>query len=160
MSGFGPLDAGVMDKLVLSIQSRKAHGRATATLTLLKLCRCEFSEIAPNHLTMDESDPAVQEACSRHNILDVFMGQLEQKGTSLLAAYALRVCLKHSESGRPCVCGPVWLTDGSDMWTSGDFPRAARSIVGMLDKGWFDDAVGRVEGCGIFRGLMGSGKPG
>ena len=52
------------------------------------------------------------------------------------------------------------MTDGSDMWTSGDFGRAARPIVGMLDKGWFDDAVGRVEGCEIFRGLMGSGKPG
>ena len=44
MSGFGPLDAGVMDKLVLSIQSRKAHERSTATLTLLKLCGSEFFE--------------------------------------------------------------------------------------------------------------------
>ena len=110
---------------------------------------------------MDESDSAIRDsACSRHRILDVFMGQLEQKGTSLLAAYALRVCLKHSESGRPCVYGSVWMTDGPDMWTSGDFPRAARSIVGVLDKDWFYDAVGRVEGCDIFRGLMGSGEPG
>ena len=109
---------------------------------------------------MDGSDSDIHMACSRLKVLDVFMGQLEQKGTSLLAAYALRVCLRHSESGRPYVCRSVRMTDESDMWTSGDFPRVAQSVVGMLERGWFDDAVGWVEGCGIFRGLMGSGKPG
>ena len=88
------------------------------------------------------------------------MRQLEQKGTSLVAAYALMMCLKHSESGRPYVCGSVRMTDGSDMWTPADFGRAVQSIVGILDKGWFDDAVGRAEGCEIFRGLMVSGKLG
>lgn len=52
------------------------------------------------------------------------------------------------------------MTDTPDMWTPADFRHGAQSIVGMLDKGWFDDAVGQVEGCEIFRGLMTSGKPG
>lgn len=46
------------------------------------------------------------------------------------------------------------------MWTSRDFPRAAQLIIAMLDKGWFDDTVGQVEGCEIFRGLMTSGNLG
>lgn len=46
------------------------------------------------------------------------------------------------------------------MWSSSDFPRAAQLIVAMLDRGWFDDAVGRVEGREIFRGLMTSGNLG
>ena len=41
-----------------------------------------------------------------------------------------------------------------------DFPRAAQSTVAMFDKGWFDDAVGRVEGFEIFRELMTSGNSG
>ena len=69
-----------MDKLVLTIQSRKAHKRTAATLTLLKLCGSEFFEDRAYHLTMDQSDSAVRETCSRHHILDVFMGQMEQKG--------------------------------------------------------------------------------
>ena len=44
------------------------------------------------------------------------------------------------------------------MGTPPDFARAAHLIVTMLDKGWFDDAVGRVEGHEIFRGLMTSGN--
>ena len=149
-----------MGKLVLSIQSRKAHERTAATLTLLKLCGSKFSGIVPVRLTMDELDSAVREACSRYNVLDIFMRQMEHKGTSLLAACALMICWKHSESGRPFVCGSAGMTDESDMWTSGDFGRVAQCIVGMLNKGWFDDAVGRIEGCGIFRGLMASGKLG
>ena len=46
------------------------------------------------------------------------------------------------------------------MWTSNDFFRAARPILAMVDKGWFDDAVGRLEGCEVFRRLMMSGDPG
>ena len=149
-----------MSQLVLSIQSGKAHERTAVTLTLLKLCGSEFPKIAPIHLTTDQSDSAIREACSRYNVLDIFMRQMEHKGTSLLAAYALMICWKHSESGRPFVYGSVWMTDGSDMWTSGDFRRVAQCIVGMLNKGWFDDAVGRVEGCEVFRGLMASGKSG
>ena len=160
MSGSGQLDTEVMSKFALTIQSCKAHERTAASLTLLKLCGSGFSKIGPIHLTTDESDSAVQEACLRYNVLDIFMRQMEHKGTSLLAAYALMICWKHSESGRPFVYGSVWMTDGSDMWTSGDFRRVAQCIVGMLNKGWFDDAVGRVEGCEIFRGLMVSGKPG
>ena len=149
-----------MGKLVSSIQSGKAHERTAATLTLLKLCGSEFSGIVPVHLTMDEPDSAVREACPDYNILDIFMRQMEHKGTSLLAAYALMICWQHGASGRPFVCGSAGMTDESDMWTSGDFRRVAQCIVGMLDKGWFDDAVGRVEGCEIFRGLMASGKLG
>ena len=40
------------------------------------------------------------------------------------------------------------------MWISDDFPRAAQLIVAMFDKGWFDDAVGRVEGFKIFGDLI------
>ncbi|KAF8555305.1 hypothetical protein OG21DRAFT_920901 [Imleria badia] len=42
------------------------------------------------------------------------------------------------------------------MWTIGDFPRAAKLVLVMLDKGWFDDAVGRVEGSKILKNLMAS----
>ena len=52
------------------------------------------------------------------------------------------------------------MTDAPDMWTPADFRRGAQRIVAMLDKGWFDDAVGRVEGCEILRGLMTFGKRG
>jgi hypothetical protein len=45
------------------------------------------------------------------------------------------------------------------MWTIGDFPRAAKLVLVMLDKGWFDDAVGRVEGSKILKNLMASGDP-
>lgn len=58
------------------------------------------------------------------------------------------------------VCGLTWLKDKLAMWSSSDFPRAAQLIVAMLDRGWFDDAVGRVEGREIFRGLMTSGNLG
>ena len=44
------------------------------------------------------------------------------------------------------------------MWKSGDFPRAAQLIVAMFDEGWFDDAVGRLEGFKIFGELMTSGN--
>ena len=46
------------------------------------------------------------------------------------------------------------------MWTSDDFFRAARLILDMVAKGWFDDVVGRLEGCQVFRRLMMSGDPG
>lgn len=44
------------------------------------------------------------------------------------------------------------------MWTSEDLSRAhaPQLIVAMLDKGWFDDAVGRVEGSKIFGELVAS----
>lgn len=38
--------------------------------------------------------------------------------------------------------------------------RVAQLIVAMLDKGWFDDAVGRAEGFEIFRELVKSGNLG
>lgn len=41
-----------------------------------------------------------------------------------------------------------------------DFDRAAQLIIAMLDKGWFDDAVGRVEGFEIFHGLVTTGNLG
>lgn len=44
------------------------------------------------------------------------------------------------------------------MWTADDFPLAAQRIVCMIDKGWFDDAVGRIEGSKIFAELMMSGN--
>ena len=46
------------------------------------------------------------------------------------------------------------------MWSSGTFPRVAQPIVAMFDGGWFDDAVGRVEGFEILRELMTSGNSG
>jgi hypothetical protein len=46
------------------------------------------------------------------------------------------------------------------MWKSGDFHHAAQLIVAMFDKGWFDDAVGRVEGLKIFGELVTSGNSG
>lgn len=44
------------------------------------------------------------------------------------------------------------------MWTTDDFPGAAQLLVNMLDKGWFDDAVGRVEGSKVFGELVTSGN--
>ena len=43
-----------------------------------------------------------------------------------------------------------------DWWTFDDsnFRRAAKLIVAMFKKGWFDDAVGQVEGSEILRDLM------
>ena len=46
------------------------------------------------------------------------------------------------------------------MWKPGDFPRVPALIVAMFDKGWFDDAVGRVEGFKIFGELMTFGNSG
>ena len=46
------------------------------------------------------------------------------------------------------------------MWKPANFPRAAQLIVAMFDKGWFDDAVGRVEGFKIFGELMTSSNYG
>ena len=43
MLGSGGLDREVMRKLVRSIESRDAHERTAATLTLLKLCNSKFS---------------------------------------------------------------------------------------------------------------------
>ena len=39
----GKLDVKAMRKLVKTIESRAAHERTAATLTLLKLCNCKFS---------------------------------------------------------------------------------------------------------------------
>lgn len=58
----------------------------------------------------------------------------------------------------PFACASVRLRDKLDIWTPHDSHRAAPLIIAMLNKGWFDDAVGRVEGCEIFRGLMASGN--
>ena len=46
------------------------------------------------------------------------------------------------------------------MWKPGDFPRVPKLIVAMFDKGWLDDAVGRVGGFEIFGELMTSGNSG
>ena len=43
MLGSGELDKEVMRKLVKTIDSRDAHERISATLTLLKLCNSKFS---------------------------------------------------------------------------------------------------------------------
>ena len=43
MLGSGGLDEEVMRKLVRTIESRDAHERIAATLTLLKLCNSKFS---------------------------------------------------------------------------------------------------------------------
>jgi hypothetical protein len=43
MLGSGELDEEVMRKLIKTIESRDAHERTTATLTLLKLCNSRFS---------------------------------------------------------------------------------------------------------------------
>jgi len=110
-----------MDKLVLTIESRDAHERTAATLTLLKLCR----------------NPMIRGFCSQKEVVHTFVRQLERKDTSLLAAYALKACLERGITP-------------SDF----DFGRAAKLIVAMLNRGWFDDAVGRVEGFEVFRGLM------
>ncbi|KAN0094937.1 Uncharacterized alpha/beta hydrolase domain (DUF2235) domain containing protein [Tylopilus felleus] len=86
------------------------------------------------------NNSTVRGYCLRNEVLDVFMRQLERRKTSLLAAYALMACLRHN------------------MWTADDFPLAAQRIVCMIDKGWFDDAVGRIEGSKIFAELMMSDK--
>ena len=39
------------------------------------------------------------------------------------------------------------------------YRHVAKLITAMVDKDWFDDAVGRIEGFEIFRGLMESGNP-
>ena len=43
MLGSGGLDEEVMYKLVKTIESRDAHERVAATLTLLKLCNSKLS---------------------------------------------------------------------------------------------------------------------
>ena len=41
-----------------------------------------------------------------------------------------------------------------------DLVRVAPLVVTMLKKGWFDDAIGRLEGFEIFRELMKQGNAG
>ena len=43
------------------------------------------------------------------------------------------------------------------MWKPDHSSGTAKSIRIMLEKGWFDGAIGRIEGSAIFRGLMTSG---
>ena len=49
-------------------------------------------------LTTGELDPAIRKFCSDNEVLNIFVKQLERKETSLLAAYALKTCLRHGES--------------------------------------------------------------
>ncbi|KAG9313677.1 hypothetical protein JVU11DRAFT_6022 [Chiua virens] len=116
----GALNEDFIRELLSTVQSRNVRERMAATFTLLKLCR----------------NAMVREFCTRNDVLDIFVKQLERKKTSLLAAYALRKCLEYN------------------MCTSDHCLRAAPVLVSMLEKNWFDDAIGRVEGCEIFRGLM------
>ncbi|KAG9310463.1 hypothetical protein JVU11DRAFT_9606 [Chiua virens] len=120
VNDMGVLNQEFMLQLVSTITSRNVHERTQATLTLLKLCR----------------DAMVRGFCTQKNVLDIFVSQLKQKKTSLLAAYALRKCLEY------------------DMCTSDHNLHAAPALVSMVNKNWFDDAIGRMEGCEIFRGLM------
>ncbi|KAI9569163.1 hypothetical protein HD554DRAFT_2093577 [Boletus coccyginus] len=87
---------------------------------------------------MSESDSTILPYFSQNKVLDIFMKQLAQKEKSLLAAYALKTCLKDYK----------WTPDGFD------FPCAGRLIVAMFNKGWLDDAVGQVEGSKIFDDLI------
>lgn len=45
------------------------------------------------------------------------------------------------------------------MWTRNDCCRVAKPIVTMIDKGWFCDVIGRIQGIDIFEELMESGNP-
>ncbi|KAG9310483.1 glycoside hydrolase superfamily [Chiua virens] len=96
----GILNQEFMLQLVSTITSRNVHERTQATLTLLKLCR----------------DAMVREFCTQKNVLDIFVSQLKQKKTSLLAAYALRKCLEY------------------DMCTSDHSLHVAPALVSMVNK--------------------------
>lgn len=83
-----------MRKLMLTIESGVAHEHTAATLTLLKLCRSRFSINLISGADFDELDSTIRSICQRDKVVHIFMRQLEQKKTSLLAAYALKTCLK------------------------------------------------------------------
>lgn len=46
------------------------------------------------------------------------------------------------------------------MWTTNDYERVAQLVAAMIEKNWFDGAIGRVEAHNIFGGLMEHGSCG
>ncbi|KAI9566401.1 hypothetical protein HD554DRAFT_1192385 [Boletus coccyginus] len=120
------IDGRIIQKIILATRSYYTGRRTAATLTFLKLCRY----------------PGVRRHLLNQQALDNFIRQLQRKETSLLAAYALMTCLKYG----------LW--GSSDLSVDGTLTRVVGPIVTMLRKGWFDDAVGLVEGFEIFRHLM------
>ncbi|KAF8552014.1 hypothetical protein OG21DRAFT_1466371 [Imleria badia] len=112
----------LIGELKLAVQKGNPRERTEATMTLLKLCE---TETIRTHLR--EID-----------LLDVFVDQLLRKGSALLAAYALVICLKYGDMKES-------IKDNDNL---------PRHIVGMLTLDYFDDAVGHVEGFQIFGDFM------
>ena len=44
------------------------------------------------------------------------------------------------------------------MWTTNDYERVAQLVAAMIEKNWFDGAIGRVEARDIFWRLMEDGS--
>ncbi|KAG9309246.1 hypothetical protein JVU11DRAFT_10727 [Chiua virens] len=94
------------------------------TASTMTLLKLCESEIIRNHL-------------AEIRLLDLFINQLQCKDRALLAAYALATCLKYN------------MTPSNEENT-----KLSKNIVRMLRLGYFDDAVGSMEGFEIFHALM------
>ncbi|KAF9227009.1 hypothetical protein BS17DRAFT_441300 [Gyrodon lividus] len=101
---------------------RNPRERTAATFTLLKLCE----------------DDTLRKYLFDNKVLDIFINQLQRKDSSLLAAYALTICLKHDEMKHYINHNQL----------------VPKYIVNMLRLDYFDDAVGQVEGFQIFGDFM------
>ncbi|KAF9227006.1 hypothetical protein BS17DRAFT_440162 [Gyrodon lividus] len=111
----------LIHELMLAARAHSARERTAATLTLLKLC----------------DDYALRKYLFDHKVLDIFINQLHRKDSSLLAAYALTICLKHETMKQHI-----------------NLDHLSKYIVNMLRLDYFDDAVGQVEGFQVFGDLM------
>ena len=91
-----------MHKLVRTIELGDAHQHTVAVLTFLKLCKCEFLSTLRYVTDHKSIDPAIRNFCPWEKVLDIFMKQMERTESSLLAVYALKMCLEYGESpGHP-----------------------------------------------------------
>lgn len=106
------IDEEIIHKIVLATRSYNTGKRTAATLTFIKLCRCEFlcNVIEGVHLQPNDCilDRGVRQHLLNQQALDSFTRQLRRKETSLLAAYTLMTCLKYGESALPLYSGSVW----------------------------------------------------
>jgi len=112
--------------LTKAAASRRGDPRVRTTLIMTLLKLCEIDAIR-SYLCRPEID-----------LVDMFVNQLQDKKSALLAAYALATCLKYSDMKESLEKNEL-------------FPKY---IVGMLQKDYFDDAIGQVEGLTIFVYLM------
>ncbi|KAH7928798.1 hypothetical protein BV22DRAFT_182921 [Leucogyrophana mollusca] len=99
-----------------------ARERAASTLTLLKL----------------SGDAKIRAYLLEVKAIVIFIKQLQDKKSALLAAYALTVFMQYDEMRQP-------ITEDS---------RVPHHIVNMLRLDYFDEAIGQNEGFQIFSDLL------